>query len=129
MTTKAGRVLIVEDESLVALFVEDCLRDAGYDVVATASNLQQALVLARSLEFDAAVLDINLKGDFSFPVADLLFQRNIPFVVCTGYNTTDMPLAIRTALALSKPVEPKRLTAALAKCMGGRIGTTKTGKI
>jgi CheY-like chemotaxis protein len=75
------RALLVEDEVLVAMYVEDALSELGYAVTAVASNLAEALALAREDQFDFAVLDINLNGEKSFPVAELLRKRQIPFPV------------------------------------------------
>jgi DNA-binding response OmpR family regulator len=111
------RVLVVEDEALIAMFIKDCLVDAGYDVVAMAATLPQALALAQTLELEAAVLDVNLKGGLSFPVAELLAQRNIPFVICTGYDTGNFPAVAQGAPSLAKPVLPEQLIAAVADIM------------
>ena len=126
------RVLVVEDDFFLADTVVRGLEESGVEVVGPVGDIDDALELIDETDhLDAVVLDLNLKGDLSYPVAELLFQRKIPFVVCTGYNTTDMPLAVRTALALSKPVESKRLTAAVAKCMGpvGRMETARSDNL
>ena len=111
------RVLVVEDEALIAMFIRDYLMGAGYDVVATAGSLPQALALAQTLDLEAAVLDVNLRGDLSFPVAELLAQRNIPFVICTGYDTRNFPAVVQGVPTLTKPVSPKQLIAAVADLM------------
>jgi hypothetical protein len=78
------RALVVEDEIMVAMYVEDLLTDLGYEVAAIATGFEQALPLARDGSFDFAVLDINLAGRLSFPIADVLRERGIPFVFASG---------------------------------------------
>jgi DNA-binding response OmpR family regulator len=121
MTTKGSRVLIVEDDVLLAMLVEDCLRDAGYEVVAVAACLQDALSLAQSLALDVVVLDVNLGGEMSFPVADVLLRRHIPFIICSSYDTTKMPALPQYMPKVSKPFTSQQLIAALAAthCMDG----------
>ncbi|RYB01369.1 response regulator [Lichenibacterium ramalinae] len=86
----ACRVLIVEDEMMVAMLVEDMLVDMGFIVVGPAYRLGDGLRLAKSETLDVAVLDVNLKGARSFPIATVLTERGIPFVFATGYGTTDV---------------------------------------
>jgi DNA-binding response OmpR family regulator len=80
------RVLVVEDEVLVAMMVEEMLGELGHEVAAISSHLEEALVLARTVSFDAAVLDINLNDEQSFPVAEILRERGVPFLFATGYG-------------------------------------------
>src|ERR1041384_7652891 len=80
------RILVVEDEVLLAMNIEDMLLESGYEVAGIASRLTPALALAREGLFDAAMLDVNLAGEPSFPVADLLAERGIPFLFATGYG-------------------------------------------
>jgi len=77
-TSKVRRVLIVEDEPLLALNLEDMLTELAYPVVGIATRIETALVLAEGSEFELAILDINLAGSNSFPVADILRQRRKP---------------------------------------------------
>ncbi|QND66650.1 response regulator [Mesorhizobium loti] len=80
------RVLVVEDEALVAMLIEDMLLELGYEVLGPAMRLGPALEMARDEIFDLAVLDVNLANEQSFPVAQLLQERGIPFVFATGYG-------------------------------------------
>jgi hypothetical protein len=82
----ARRVLIVEDEPLLALNIEDMLTELGHHVVATATRIDKSLSLAQVTEFDLAVLDINLAGSNTFQVADILRKRGLPFIFTTGYG-------------------------------------------
>jgi CheY-like chemotaxis protein len=81
------RVLVVEDEMLIALLIEDPLVDIGCSIVATCGDVQTALDAVRTRAFDLAVLDVNLAGEMVYPVADLLAERNIPFLLLSGYGT------------------------------------------
>ncbi|MBB4198780.1 hypothetical protein CCR94_08895 [Rhodoblastus sphagnicola] len=108
------RILLVEDEALIALDAEDALLAAGFVVVGPAHQLAGALKLAESAEFDAAVLDISLAGVMVWPVADILLARKIPFVLLTGFGRgLDLPPACRRAPLLAKPVKPDELKAAV----------------
>src|SRR6476469_3498155 len=82
------RVLVVEDETLVAMMMEDLLADMGCIVVGAAATIAQALMLLSNPAFriDGAILDVNLGGEKVFPVADVLEQQGIPFVFATGYG-------------------------------------------
>jgi CheY-like chemotaxis protein len=80
------RVLVVEDEMLILMFIEDVLADLGCESVTTADTIDQALALMDGRVFDAAMLDVNLNGHKSFPVANALAVRGILFVFSTGYS-------------------------------------------
>jgi CheY-like chemotaxis protein len=97
------RVLIVEDESMVNLLLQDMLEDAGCSVVGSASRLQEAVEKAKALTFDLALLDINLNGERSFPVAELLSERGVGCVFVTGYGAASLPSSYRTIPVLQKP--------------------------
>ncbi|MGF7174786.1 response regulator [Azospirillum doebereinerae] len=107
------RVLLVEDETLVAMAVEAMLDDLGYAVVGPASTLDEALSMARSEPFDAALLDVSLAGVHSYPVADLLAARGIPFVFATGYGAASHPEPHMGAPTLAKPYGVSQLTGML----------------
>src|SRR3954452_13708464 len=80
------RVLVVEDEAMIAMLVEDMVLDFGSEVVGPAARMDEAIRLARHAELDAAILDINVGGTVVFPVADVLRERGIPFIFATGYG-------------------------------------------
>jgi CheY-like chemotaxis protein len=114
MTNLTGRrVLVVEDEALVAMLVEDALIEAGAIVIGPAATVSEALALLSHTTPDVAVLDLNLAGETSTPVADALAAGGIPFVVATGYGADGLPAAHATAIVLAKPYDPDDLTAAL----------------
>jgi CheY-like chemotaxis protein len=107
------RILIVEDEMLVAMSFEDMLTDLGYEVAGIASRLVSALAMAGEADFDVAMLDVNLAGDRSFPVADLLIARGIPFLFATGYGPEGIDEKYRGRLVLQKPFLADDLAAAV----------------
>ena len=97
------RALVVEDEGGVALLIEDMLEELGCDVAMSVATLAKAMTLAEAGEFDFAVLDVNLDGQYVFPVAEVLRSRNIPFVFSTGYGRTGVPETFRDYEVLNKP--------------------------
>ncbi len=113
MALRNKRVLIVEDEMLVAMTLEDTLLDLGMEVVATAMHLALAIELADRCEIDVAVLDINLHGGRSYPVADILIRRGIPFIFATGYGHAEGDEAYAGIPVLTKPYRPVDLAQAL----------------
>jgi len=78
------RILVVEDEMLIVLMIEDMLADLGCESITAAATVDQALALIGGQVFDAAMLDVNLKGNNSRPVADALAARGVPFIFSTG---------------------------------------------
>ena len=92
------KVLVVEDEYLVAALMEDILESAGCVVAGPIPRLAQALDAASSEACDVAVLDVNLAGERVYPVADILAQRNVPFVFVTGYGVLPGEYANRPRL-------------------------------
>jgi CheY-like chemotaxis protein len=109
------RILIVEDEAMVAIMVEDMLSDAGCLVVAVAGSLKTALKFAadETLLLDGAVLDVNLGGERVFPAADMLVARGIPFVFATGYGKAGLEGRFRNVPVLNKPYNCEALESAL----------------
>jgi len=109
-TVLAGRrILVVEDEPLVAMMAAAALKEAGCTYFGPANTLAEALRLAKEEPLDAAVLDRNLGGHYSDPVAQLLRHRGIPFAVVTGYADTGLPLEFADVPSLAKPFEPDKL--------------------
>jgi DNA-binding response OmpR family regulator len=106
-------ILLAEDEMMLAMMLEDRLNVWGYKVI-KAARLAKCLVLAESESIDLAILDINLAGEQSFPVATVLRRRGIPFVFSSGYGDQDLPEAWRNERILQKPYDAKQLTEALA---------------
>ena len=97
------RVLIVEDEFLVATLIEDMLTSAGCIVSGPIPRVAEALDAVHRETIDAAVLDVNLAGDRIDPVADVLSRRNVPFVFVTGYSSGALPREYAARPRLCKP--------------------------
>lgn len=100
---------MVEDEMIVAMQIEDVLRDIGCKIIGPVGTLQTALALAQSEALDVAILDINLDGEKTFPVADELRRRSIPFIVATGYGESVLPQEWRDLPRLCKPFRDEQL--------------------
>ena len=111
------RVLVVEDETMVAWLLEDMLADLGCAVVGPAAHVNQALAMLDAEALDAAVVDINLNGQKSYPVADALAARGVPFVFSTGYNKDSLPNSYQSFPALQKPFDRLKLGDTLAKLL------------
>ncbi|MEO8855701.1 MAG: response regulator [Burkholderiaceae bacterium] len=105
-------ILLAEDEMLLAMMLEDQLIKAGYQVIKGA-RLTKCLELAESAAIDLAILDINLAGEVSFPVALVLRRRSIPFVFSSGYGDAGLPEIWRNEKILQKPYDVRQLTAML----------------
>jgi DNA-binding response OmpR family regulator len=104
---------VVEDESRIAMLIRDTLEDMGCEVVATAARFDDALEKAVSLRFDVALLDVNLNGESSYPIAQVLAERDRAFVFATGYGTSNLPEALHDAPVLQKPFMRRDLERAL----------------
>jgi len=110
LASATPRVLVAEDEPLAALEITGILSEAGLQVVGPATTVREAMELGRGAAIAAGVLDVNLKGDLIFPVADLLSSRGAPVVLVTGYDTdTILPERYRGLCVLRKPIDRKRL--------------------
>lgn len=105
-------ILVAEDEMLLAMMLEDRLEAHGYIVIKVA-RLGRALELAESEPIDVALLDINLAGEESFPIAAVLRRRGIPFVFSSGYGSDGLSEDWRSEKMLQKPYDSKQLMAAL----------------
>ena len=105
-------ILIAEDEMLVAMMLEDRLESLGYTVL-KAARVTRGLEMAESAPIDLALLDINLAGEDSFPIARVLTRRGIPFLFSSGYGDEDLPTDWSGEQVLQKPYDSKQLIAAL----------------
>ena len=115
---KGRRILVVEDEMMIAMLVEDMLADLGCSVVGPAHGLQAAMALAEdATDLDAALLDVNLAGQPVFAVADALRARNVPIIFCTGYGDAGLREADRGAPVLQKPYRARDLAETLATAL------------
>jgi CheY-like chemotaxis protein len=112
MTAKrsaGSSVFLVEDEVMIRMMVADMLQELGYSVAAEAGEINEAIRLAQSTDFDLAILDVNVNGKVISPVADLIRARNLPFIFATGYGSSGLPEEYRDRPALQKPFQIETL--------------------
>jgi DNA-binding response OmpR family regulator len=110
----APRILVVEDEFLVAMQIESILTRAGWRVIGSAGTLSSAVSLARKSACDAALLDVNLRGERADEVAEILFARGVPFLFVSGYGRGNLPAAFRQSVELiAKPFSDRTLVEAV----------------
>lgn len=111
------RVLVVEDEPILALELKDLLSDLGCEVAGAAGRIAEALQLARTLDFDVAILDVNLGGVRVDPVADVLDERGLPYVFATGYASVRTGRPSKWPV-IEKPFEGSCLLRAITTALG-----------
>jgi CheY-like chemotaxis protein len=111
------RVLVVEDESMVTVLLQDFLEDMGCEIAGVASRLKEALEKIDALTFDVAILDVNLNGQQTLPVAQALLARGRAIVFATGYAATTVPPEFRAVPILQKPFQQQDLERALRAAM------------
>ncbi|MCX2721189.1 response regulator [Roseibium salinum] len=107
------RVLVVEDSLLIAMDMESLVGDCGCRVVGPVADVASGLEVARQHELDGALLDINLGDERVWPVAELLDQQGVPFVLTTGYSSSEIPPRFGDREVLQKPVALEDLQRAL----------------
>lgn len=107
------RILLVEDEPMIAMVAEDTIEMMGCQIVGPVAKLDDALALAIKGDFDCAVLDINIRGGNSYAVADLLLKRGCPFLFTTGYSDWSMPKHLVGEKRLTKPYSSRQLESEL----------------
>lgn len=110
---KDKRILVVDDEGMIAMLIEETILDEGGLVVGPVGDLDEALALARDAAIDAAVLDVNLAGKPSHVVADVLAARGVPFLFATGYGNHAVIAAHADAPVIAKPFRLGALIAAI----------------
>ena len=107
------RILIVEDEYFLASDLARLLKDRGAEVVGPAANLPEAERLVGEGGLDCAVLDMNLRGEMAFPIADRLEAEGIPYICASGYNVASLPERFGNVPRVEKPYDPMELIAML----------------
>ena len=117
---KGGRIIIVEDEPLIAESLRTDLVDAGFEIVGVASRIDRAIKLIEEIECDAAIVDANLAGKSSAPAAAALAARKIPCIVLSGYARDQLPSEFSEAFYVQKPYRIGQLTIDLAALAGRR---------
>lgn len=115
---ECSRVLVVEDEMTIVLAIEEALLDLGAQVIGPVSRLDEALRLATEAFIDAAILDVNIRGGNSYPVADILTERGIPFVFCSGYGNWALEKRHRHRPHLTKPYSMEDLESHVLQLLG-----------
>lgn len=117
MTTSdtAPRVFIVEDESMLVMLLEDLLPTLGYEVAGSAASVDQALADLPAAQTDLVIIDVNLAGTPSFPVADALRAQGVPFLFTTGYGQQGLPERFADAPVLAKPFRRQDIENALTR--------------
>ncbi|MGL5839073.1 MAG: response regulator [Sphingorhabdus sp.] len=109
------RIFIVEDDFMIAALLREMIESNGAHVVDTARTLGDALSKCNDVMVDAAILDINLKGEMSYPVAECLALRGVPVVFVTGYAQLDIPPILSNAVVLNKPYVADEIVNAVSR--------------
>ncbi|HZD92432.1 MAG TPA: HWE histidine kinase domain-containing protein [Pseudolabrys sp.] len=109
----AGLILIVEDEPMISMMLADMLIENGELIDGPYCGIKEALMAARRNNLKAGILDVNLKGNAVYPVADILIERKIPFIFVTGYTAEAIDARYNHIPVLQKPIEPQHIWAAL----------------
>ncbi|HZX79380.1 MAG TPA: response regulator [Lysobacter sp.] len=110
------RLLLVEDEYLLAMYLSQALEDLGAEVIGPAASVDDALdLIEHAPAIDAAILDVNLGGQTSYPVADALASRDVPFVFASGYERRSLPERYQNVGVCPKPFDPPSVMTAIAR--------------
>ena len=121
MTTRPGggraRILVAEDEALIAIVLQDMLEALGCEVVGPASTLDEARRLAAEGGFDAAVLDVRLGSELVYPAAQVVSEQRLPLILATGSDRDELAPAFRNAIVLNKPYSSELLRDALGRAL------------
>jgi CheY-like chemotaxis protein len=115
------RILVVEDEALVAMLIETLLEDYGCCVVGPCSTVAKALEAALNETFDLALLDVNLRGEKVYPVAEVLTERHIPFLFLSGYGEEAIPPGRSGWKVCTKPFKGNDLVRMLSVAMAPEV--------
>jgi DNA-binding response OmpR family regulator len=118
-TPKGGSVFLVEDEVMIRMMVADMLDELGYSIAAEAGEINEAIRLAQSTDFDIAILDVNVNGKVISPVASVIEARNRPFIFATGYGAQGLPEEYRNRPALQKPFQMETLAKMITSTLKG----------
>ncbi len=115
-------MLVVEDEELIGLMLVDLLEELGAAVAGPAASVSDALRLVEGEALTGALLDLSLRGETAYPVADRLFERGVPYIFITGYGQGHVAARHAHAPVLSKPFGPEQLAGVLARAGWARAG-------
>jgi DNA-binding response OmpR family regulator len=108
------RILVVEDEAMISMPLEDMVLDCGGEIVGPVAKFDDALELALKAEFRVAVLDLNLNGTLSYPIAEVIRERGIPVIFATGYGADGLLDRFRDCPTLQKPFSQQDFAEAVA---------------
>ncbi len=108
------RILVVEDEAMISMLLEDMVLDCGAEIVGPVAKFDDALELAHRAEFEVAVLDLNLNGTLSNPIAEVIRERGIPVIFATGYGADGLLDRFRDCPTLQKPFSQQDFAEAVA---------------
>lgn len=112
-------ILLVEDEVMIRMMVADMLEELGYAIAGEAGDIDEAIRLVQTTDFDLAILDVNVNGKVISPVAEAVQMRNRPFVFATGYGAQGLPEKFRDRPALEKPFQMETLARAIEDALKG----------
>jgi len=115
--TANARIFLVEDEDIVAMLTEDFLSVLGHEVTFSAATLQAGLKIANNEHFDLGILDINLRGEQSFQIADILTSRGIPYLFVSGYSEQGIDSRFANIGSLQKPFTLRSLELKIAQIL------------
>src|SRR5215208_7174598 len=118
------RVLVIEDEALIAMLIEDMIHDSGDEMAGSAGKLTDAVALAQEIQADVALLDINLGGALAYPVADVLRERGVPIVFTSGYGSAALIQRFQDCPILDKPFDQHSLERAIGTALRSGAGST-----
>ncbi|MDG5751360.1 response regulator [Qipengyuania sp. XHP0211] len=111
MTLADRHIMVLEDEAIIAFGLEDMLLEIGASV-AVATSITEAFAMLADNDFDFAVLDVNLHGEKSYPVADRLLEAGVEFIFATGYGDAEHPERFRQVPTVTKPYSVEQIQAA-----------------
>ncbi|HVY18751.1 MAG TPA: response regulator [Bauldia sp.] len=113
-----SRVLVLEDEPLIAMMLEDWLLEIGHEPVGPAATIASALELVQQRSPEVAILDLSINGQTSYVVADLLVERGVPFAFATGHGTAQLSAPHDGAPVLGKPYDFESVKAMMVRLLG-----------
>jgi CheY-like chemotaxis protein len=119
---RKASVLVVEDEVMIRMMVTDMLVDLGHSIAAEAGEIDEALRLAESADFDLAILDVNVNGRTIEPVAKAVERRKLPLLFSTGYSVDALPESFRGHPSLQKPFRIDTLQSAIDEALKAARG-------
>ncbi|MDO8979769.1 MAG: response regulator [Afipia sp.] len=119
---KAGSrtsILLVEDEVMIRMMVADMLEELGYTIAGEAGDIDEGVRLVQAVDFDIAILDVNVNGRVITPVAEAVQMRGLPFVFATGYGAQGLPEKFRDRPTLQKPFQIETLARTIETVLKG----------